>query len=142
MRKKSMREDNAGDMTVGDDELKRVICDFLEMGHAENIVSMFRRNPDYYRFSGDILQDGRFNVRLGLTIVFEELQKVQSEEMYRAIPSLKSLLTNESPLLRGEAAGLLGTINTTEARRLIMTLKTDESPQVRELVQLITTDNQ
>ncbi|HKJ64757.1 MAG TPA: hypothetical protein VJ969_05110, partial [Desulfopila sp.] len=60
--------------TVNDEELKKVIADFLEMGHVENIIAMFRRNPAYFDWSGELLEDDRFNVRLGLTILFEEMQ--------------------------------------------------------------------
>ncbi len=61
---------------VSDAELKKVIADFLEMGHIENIVSMFRQDPQYYMWSGDILKDERFNVRLGMTVLFEELKEM------------------------------------------------------------------
>ena len=58
---------------VSDQELKRVIADFLDQGHVENIVAMFRREPKYYSWTGEILSDERFNVRLGISVLFEEL---------------------------------------------------------------------
>ncbi|MFN2353760.1 MAG: HEAT repeat domain-containing protein [Desulfopila sp.] len=122
--------------TVSDAELKKVIADFLEMGHMENIVAMFRRNPQYYGWTGEILQDDRFNVRLGLTIVFEELQALGAAEIDRALPSLASLLNDDSALIRGEAIGILGIIGTREAKELITTMADDASPQVREMVEL------
>ena len=42
---------------VSESELKQVIADFLEMGHVENIVAMFRKEPLYYSWVGDILDD-------------------------------------------------------------------------------------
>ena len=33
---------------VSDEELLKVIADFLEMGHVENIVAMFADDPRYY----------------------------------------------------------------------------------------------
>lgn len=122
---------------VSDAELKKVIADFLEMGHAENIVAMFRRNPRYLAWTGDLLQDERFNVRLGLTVVFEELEPAGRELITQAIPSLRKALGSASPLIRGEAVGILGIIGTAKARRLIREMKDDEDPQVREMVELV-----
>lgn len=122
---------------VSDTELKQVIADFLEMGHVENIISMFRKEPRYYDWTGELLQDERFNVRLGLTILFEELQ--QQEEIGRAVPSLEALLDDKSPLLRGEAIGILGIIATSEALKLIHKHRDDPNEQVREMVELVLT---
>ncbi len=129
---------------VSDSELKKVIGDFLEMGHVENIIAMFRREPRYFAWTGELLQDERFNVRLGLTILFEELQNIRKKDVQNdaqlAIPSLMQLLKNESPLIRGEAIGILGIIGTKEAKEIILTQRNDASPQVREMVQLVLTE--
>jgi hypothetical protein len=121
---------------VSDTELKKVIGDFLEMGYVDNIVSMFRKEPQYFDWTGELLQDERFNVRLGLTILFEELSSIEPRLLTRAVPSLATTLTSESPLIRGEAIGILGIIGTSEAKRLITQMKDDPSPQVREMVAL------
>ncbi len=121
---------------VSDTELKQVIADFLEMGHVENIIAMFRREPRYYEWTGELLQDDRFNVRLGLTILFEELQDDNVEHISLAIPSLTRLLDDKSPLIRGEAIGILGIIGTKEAKDIIKERQHDTSPQVREMVEL------
>ncbi len=122
--------------TVNDEELKKVIADFLEMGHVENIIAMFRRKPAYFDWSGELLEDDRFNVRLGLTILFEEMQAQGNAHLGRAVPSLARLLENPSSLLRGEAVGILGIIGGTEARELIVAMQNDHNPQVREMVAL------
>lgn len=124
--------------SVSDAELKKVIADFLEMGHVENIVSMFKRYPEYYQWTGEILLDERLNVRLGLTIAFEELAIQSDNETMRAISSLIPLLKHENALFRGEAIGILGIIGTQEAYDLIATMKNDESPQVQEMIDLVT----
>ena len=128
-------------LEVSDTELKKVIADFLEMGHVENIVAMFRHDPQYYAWSGDILRDERFNVRLGMTVLFEELKVIQPEELEKSIPSLLPLLQEENALLRGEAVSLLGIIDTPEARRHIQSKIDDPSAQVREVVKLVMEDN-
>ncbi len=122
---------------VSDEELKKVIADFLDQGHVENIVAMFRREPKYYAWTGEILRDERFSVRLGVSVLFEELQALQADKTALAIPSLAELLLAEEPLWRGEAVSILGIIGTPEAFALILPLRHDPSAQVREMVELV-----
>jgi hypothetical protein len=124
---------------VTDQELKKVIADFLDQGHVENIIAMFRRDPQYYEWTGDILLDERYNVRLGVTVLFEELRTIQPDKPALAIPSLVKLLDSENPIMRGEAVSILGIIGTSEAMTLVRSLQSDPSPQVREMVQLVLT---
>jgi hypothetical protein len=124
---------------VSDQDLKKVIADFLDQGHVENIIAMFRRDPQYYEWTGDILLDERFNVRLGVTVLFEELRTIQPDKPALAIPSLVKLLDSENPIMRGEAVSILGIIGTSEAMTLVRSLQSDPSPQVREMVQLVLT---
>ncbi len=126
--------------TVSDSELKKVIADFLEMGHVENIVAMFRRHPRYYNWTGELLDDDRFNVRLGLSVLFEELKDVQPEKTPLAVPSLLEALKHQSPLIRGEAISILGIIGTEEALSLVHNMLEDKNPQVREIAGVILDD--
>lgn len=50
---------------VSDSELPRVIKDFLEMGHVDNIAAVFQRQACPFDWAGAILDDERFTVRLG-----------------------------------------------------------------------------
>lgn len=127
---------------VSDEELKKVIGDFLEMGHVENIVAMFRREPRYYAWTGEILDDERFNVRLGVSVLFEDLKILQPDRLALAIPSLARVLHNELALLRGEAIGVLGIIGTDEAIDLVREMRCDPSPQVREMAALVLEEGQ
>jgi len=122
---------------ISDDELKKVIKDFLEMGHVDNIVAMFRRDPIYYTWTGDILDDERFNVRLGVVVLFEELQSLQPDKLEFAVPSLSRLLQNASPLIRGEAITVLGIVGSEEAIEHVRDMVDDPSPQVREMAELV-----
>jgi hypothetical protein len=126
--------------SVSDEELKRVIADFLDQGHVENIVAMFRREPSYYTWTGDILRDDRFSVRLGISVLFEELLQIQPEKLALAIPSLNELLAADEPLLRGEAVSVLGIIGTEAALALVRLKADDPDPRVREMVQLVLGD--
>ncbi len=123
--------------SVSDQELKQVIADFLDQGHVENIVAMFRREPRYYTWTGDILRDQRFSVRLGISVLFEELLLIQPDKLDLAIPSLLELLAADEPLLRGEAISLLGIIGNETAMELVRQRQDDPDSQVREMVQLV-----
>ncbi len=118
---------------VSDSELLRVIKDFLDMGHVENIAAMFRREPHYFPWTGAILDDERFNVRLGVSVLFEELKTSHGALLEQAIPSLVPLLGSEQPHIRGEAVSVLGIIATPEAKELIRKMRQDPHPQVREI---------
>jgi hypothetical protein len=127
---------------VSDQELQRVIADFLDMGHVENIAAMFRHEPRYYAWTGDLLRDERFTVRLGLSVLFEDLRESHGDHVELAIPSLVKLLDAEEPLLRGEAVSLLGIIGSEEAMEYIRRQQADPSPRVREVVELVLQEKQ
>lgn len=115
-------------------ELITVIADFLEMGHVENIMAMFKQDPALYALSGELLRDERFMVRMGMAVLFEEMKVLRPQEVALAIPSLLPILAEETPWMRGEAVNLLGIINTPEALGHIQALANDPEPQIREMV--------
>lgn len=117
-----------------DIDIVQVICDFLELGHVENIVAMFKQDKSLYGLTGDLLRDERFTVRLGAAVLFEELASIRPRETTRAIPSLLPLLQEQNPILRGEAATILGIIGTDDAMAHLEKLKNDPDPQVREII--------
>lgn len=119
---------------VSDAELLTVIADFLAMGHVDNIIAMFRQDTRYYTWVGNLLNDERFAVRLGLAVLFEYLAPERPEDVPLAIPSLKVQLENEKEWIRGEAVTLLGLIGTEEALGLVAGMVNDPSPQVVEIV--------
>jgi len=115
-------------------DLLKVIGDFLELGHVENIVAMYRQDTSLYALAGDLIRDERFAVRLGTAVLFEELAAVQPNETSLAIPSLLPLLQEEKSLLRGEAATILGIIGSPAALQYLLPLKDDPDPGVREII--------
>jgi len=115
-------------------DMVQVIGDFLELGHVENIVAMFKHDKDLYNLTGDLIRDERFAVRLGTAVLFEELAEVSPDDLPLAIPSLLPLLQDKNPLLRGEAATILGIIGTGSALQHLEPLAADPDPQVREIV--------
>ena len=117
-----------------DEDLLTVISDFLERGLAENIVAMFKKEPDLHRLTGKLLRDERFMVRMGVAVLYEELAIVRPGEIALAIPGLRPLLADETSYVRGEACNILGIINSPEARELLASIRKDPDPQVREIV--------
>lgn len=123
-----------------DEELVTVIKDFLEMGHVDNIVAMFHRNHEYYNWTGAILDDQRFNVRLGVSVLFEELKKREPQALDMARASLLPLLKSEKPHIRGEAVSILGIIGSEAACDAIKTMLEDKQSQIREVAADILTE--
>ncbi|MHB8148886.1 MAG: HEAT repeat domain-containing protein [Desulfobulbia bacterium] len=115
-------------------ELIAVIADFLEMGHVENIMAMFKQDTSLYALSGELLRDERFMVRMGMAVLFDELKVIREQEVALAIPALLPILDEETPWMRGEAVNLLGIIGTPEALVYIKSLADDPEPQIREMV--------
>ena len=115
-------------------DILQVIGDFLELGHVENIVAMFKQDRSLYNLTGALLRDERFTVRLGIGVLFEELVLIRPKEIALAIPSLLPLLQEQKAILRGEAATILGIIGSDSALKQLVKLKDDPDSQVREIV--------
>ena len=117
-----------------DIDMQQVISDFLELGHVENIVAMFKQDRSLYNLTGDLLRDERYTVRLGIAVLFEELADIHPMEISLAIPSLLPLLQEQNPILRGEAATILGIIGSRDALKQLKKLEDDPDPQMREII--------
>ncbi len=122
-----------GGQTVSDAELLQVMADFLNMGHVENIVAMYRQDNRYYDWTGDLLTDERFAVRLGVSVLFEYLVEEDPDNVALAVPSLTRQLGNEKSWVRGEAASVLGIIGSPEALAWVETMLDDPDDQVVEV---------
>ena len=118
---------------VSDEELRQVIADFLNMGHVENIVAMFRQEKRYYDWVGDLLTDERFAVRLGVCVLFEYLVEERPGEVRLAIDSLVRQLKHDKAWVRGEAVTVLGIIGGEQALDLVGAMVDDPDPQVAEI---------
>ena len=122
---------------VGDEELRNVIADFLEMGHVDNIVAMFKADRRYYSWTGTLLEDERIAVRLGVSVLFEYLVAERPEDVKGAIPGLVSQLAHTNSMVRGEALSVLAIIDLEEAHHHARRLLADPDPQVREIAREI-----
>ena len=115
-------------------EMKKTIADFLELGHVENIISLFKKETVYYCLAGDLINDERYMVRMGMVILFEELVKIRPEEVKLAVPSLINLMRQEISMnVRGDALTLLGVIGGPAADAQLKHYANSEEPQLAEI---------
>ena len=115
-----------------DEELLQLMADFLAMGHADNIA-MFRQEPRYWSWTGRLLEDERYAVRLGVSVLFEQLVTLCPDYLPLALPSLAVQLDNPVDRVRGEAVSVLGIIGSEAALALVRSRLDDTSPQVAEI---------
>ena len=109
----------------------KMIADYLENGLLDNIVDMFKHDENLYEYAGDLLTDERMRVRIGAIALFEALGKEAPDKVKRALPSVLSLLENQNPVVRGDAAYLLGIIGNRDIIPFLEKITNDEDANVR-----------
>ena len=125
---------NHSPQEVSDEDLVTVIADFLSLGHVDNIVAMVRQEPRYLAWAGQLLEDERYAVRIGVSVLFEYLVDLFPADLPLALPGLLERLHHPTEWVRGEAASVLGIIGSDEALAALPPLLKDPSPQVVEIV--------
>jgi len=115
-------------------ELKIMILDYMEKGFLDNIIDMFKHDESLYPFITDMIRDERVRVRLGGTVLVEELARLNQTSLVRLIPILASHLTDKNPTVRGDSANLLGIIRHKDALPFLVSAQEDENANVREIV--------
>ena len=108
-----------------------MIADYMENGFLENIIDMFRHDSSLYRFVGELIQDERVRVRVGITAMMEELRNLDRANVPAAVPVLLPLLGHDNPVVRGDTANILGIIGDRTLLPAIGKALTDEDPNVR-----------
>lgn len=119
---------------ISDEELVRVIADFLAAGHVDNIVAMIRQEPHLLAWTGHLLEDERYSVRIGVLVLFEHLIELCPAHLHRALPGLIEQLRHPAEWVRGEAASVLGIIGSDAALAALSTHQNDPSSQVVEII--------
>lgn len=112
-------------------DLRSMIADYMEDGFLENIIDMFRRDGELYSLIGDLIKDERVRVRIGVTALLEELRKSDSGNISRALDTLLPLLHHDNPVVRGDAANLLGIIGDRSAVQHLEKSLHDDNENVR-----------
>ena len=87
-----------------------MIADYMENGFLENIIDMFKHDSSLYHLVGELMTDERGRVRLGMSALVETLKEKDPENIYSALPNILPLLRHNEPVIRGDAAYLLGII--------------------------------
>lgn len=115
-------------------DMHSIIADFLDMGLVENMVSLCKQEPEQIAVSAALVGDERLRVRLGLAVLFEELQGCCADDLTRAVPVLMRYCSHAEPWARGDPASLLASINSPEVLPVLQSMQNDPSPQVAALI--------
>lgn len=107
------------EINIRQSELKKMIADYMENGFLENIIDMFKHDNSLYSLVGELMTDERVRVRLGMSALVETLKKEDPENIYSALPNILPLLRHNEPVIRGDAAYLLGIIGHKESISLL-----------------------
>lgn len=125
-------------------DLLQMIGEYMENGFLENIIDMFRHDTTLYSLVGELIQDERVRVRLGVTALMEELRKIDPGHVMLALDHLMPLLDHADAVVRGDAANLIGIIGDRTSLPRLKALLDDENGSVRiiarEAVQEIGSD--
>jgi HEAT repeat protein len=114
-------------------DLKIMIADYMENGFLDNIIDMFKHDKNLYEYIGDLIADERMRVRIGVTALVETLKEEDPENVIKAIPFILPLLKNQNPVLKGDAAYLLGMIGHVDALPFLKEIVKDEDVNVRTI---------
>jgi HEAT repeat protein len=108
-----------------------MIADYMEKGFLENIVDMFRHDSTLYSLVGELIQDERVRVRIGVTALMEELSLLDAHYIGDAVPNLLLLLDHDNPVVRGDVSNILGIIADKDALPFLEKALGDENPNVK-----------
>lgn len=116
-------------------DLKTMLADYMENGLLDNIIDMFKHDQSLYAYIGDLITDERIRVRIGATALVESLRKEDPENVAKAIPHLLPLLKAETPVIRGDAAYLLGVIGNRDVVPFLNEIINDADTNVRMIAE-------
>jgi len=71
-----------------DSSLVSMIADYMGKGFLENIVDMFRHDSKLYGLVGELIQDERVRVRIGVTALMEDLSVLDAPNVHCCCPTL------------------------------------------------------
>lgn len=116
-------------------DLKTMLADYMENGLLDNIIDMFKHDQRLYAYIGDLITDERMRVRIGATALVESLRKEDPENVKKAIPHLLPLLKADAPVIRGDAAYLLGVIGHRDVVPFLSEIINDADTNVRMIAE-------
>lgn len=117
-----------------DEELKKLVLEYMERGFLENIIDMFKHDEGLFPLIIDMIKDDRVRVRLGAIALVEDLVIKKPEPLIKMIPDIAELLEDKNPTVRGDGAYLLEIIGSNEALPYLTDALDDEDQDVKEIV--------
>ena len=120
---------------MNDTEMQAMLTEYMGKGFLENIIALFKQEPELMRFIPALAAAEEIAVRLGATALVEEMVAGYREQLRVAVPGLLALLTSEHPTVRGDAANLLGVIGDPAAVQGLRRLLQDANAAVREIAE-------
>lgn len=84
------------------------VAEFLGQGLLDVLVDLFKSDATLYPLLGELLASPEIGVRLGASALVEELASADPAHRPAAAAALAPLLRAEDPVVRGDAAYLLG----------------------------------
>lgn len=112
-----------------------MVLDYMEQGFLDNIVDLMRHQPECIPYVLDMLIDERLRVRLGATVVVEELILTHPDHLIALIPKIASFMDDENPVTRGDSAYILGMLKSIHALPYLEQHLTETDPIVLEIIQ-------
>jgi HEAT repeat protein len=106
----------------------------MEGGFLENIIDMFRHDRGLYSLLDGLMSDERSRVRIGTVALVETLRDEHYEDIVGTIPKLCRLLKDPNPMVRADAAHLLGVIGHRDAVPYLKEAAEDETEAVRQVI--------
>jgi HEAT repeat protein len=112
-------------------DMKTMIAEYMEGGYLDNIIDMFKHDVTLCAYIADLLKDKRIIVRIGILALVETLKTEDPENISKAMPFVIPLLKDQNPVVRGDAAYLLGIIGHVDAIPFLEEIIKDEDANVR-----------
>ncbi|MBT4525224.1 MAG: HEAT repeat domain-containing protein [Deltaproteobacteria bacterium] len=116
-------------------EFAELLAENLSTGNLDQVISLFQYNGTLYETIGLLVKSEKMNVRIGITAVMEELLEAGLVNKKKAIENIQPLLKDQNPVVRGDAANLVGILGDMEHISLLEPLLKDENFQVVEVVE-------
>mgnify|MGYP003987888367 FL=1 len=116
-------------------EFAELLAENLSTGNLDQAISLFQYNGTLYETIGLLVKSEKMNVRIGITAVMEELLEAGLVNKKKAIENIQPLLKDQNPVVRGDAANLVGILGDMEHISLLEPLLKDENFQVVEVVE-------
>jgi HEAT repeat protein len=109
-----------------------MIADYMEKGFLDNIIDMFKYEPDIYAVTPRLISDERIRVRLGAIALLESLAEIGFARLGEIADSIEPLLRSENTLIRGDAAYGLGIVGFNRHVPGLEALLEDDNPDIAE----------